>query len=65
VSVDSELAVCGFYNMSELSDEHDLIPVMNFARAHSSYKTVASFFYKHSIGRHDKQASINTVSSKM
>jgi hypothetical protein len=55
VSVGSELAVCGFYSVGELSDEHDLITVMNFAKAHSSYKTVASFFYMHSIGGLDKQ----------
>jgi hypothetical protein len=48
VSVDSGL-------VSELSDEHDLEPVMNFAKAHSAYKTVTSFYYMHSIGGHDKQ----------
>ena len=55
MSVDSELVVCGVCSTSELSDEHDHEPVMNFAKAHSAYKTVTSFCYMHSIGGHDKQ----------
>jgi len=31
--------------MSELSDEHDLEPVMNFARAYSAYKIVISLLH--------------------
>ena len=55
MSVDSDLAVCFICSRSKLSDEHDLEPVMIFAEAHSAYKTVTSFCYKHSIGGRDKQ----------
>jgi hypothetical protein len=43
VSLDSELVICGICSMSEWSDERDLETGMNFAKAHSVYRTVTSF----------------------
>lgn len=36
-------------------DQHDFQPLTSFAEVHAPRKTVKSFFYTHSKGRHDKQ----------
>jgi hypothetical protein len=43
-------------------DKHEPEPVASFTEAHPAYRSVRSFFYAHSIGKHNKQ---NTLSCEL
>ena len=70
VSTDNDLAACGFSCVTGWCDdcvgwgrsgededryEHDLELVSSFAKEHTAYEHVETFFYAHSIGDCDKQ----------
>jgi hypothetical protein len=46
----------------EEEDKHEPEPVASLTEAQPAYRTVMSFFYAHSIGKHDKQ---NTLSFEL
>jgi hypothetical protein len=43
----------------EEGDECEPEPVPSFTEAHAAFETVKSFFYAHSIGKHDEQVILN------
>ena len=49
------IALMGTSGENEEGDKHDLELVLSFTKAHTSYKTVKSFFYAYSTASMDEQ----------
>jgi hypothetical protein len=69
ISIDNELIKCSVSSIDKLCDDHEgdggneeeenedkcePKPAPSFAKAHTAFKTVKSFFYTHNIGEHNE-----------
>jgi hypothetical protein len=72
ISAHNELATCSISSIDDMCDDCDggedeeagdecrkPEPVPSFTEAHTTFETVKSFFYKHSISEHDEQVILN------